>query len=361
MRQWEVDKRENAKGGLPAPPPPEKPIMERTLVEDTTVEALAVVLEGTPRGVLAMRDELSGWVRSMDQYKAGGKGADRQFWLSAWSNSYASVDRKGREEPLILPRSFVSVFGAIQPKVLPELGAGREDGMMDRVLFAYPNSVPSSWSDDEISPVARSEYAHLYKGLRELHMGTDDYGDPDPVGIHFSPDAKELFKGAVDELRAEMYRPGFAARLKGPWSKLEAYLARLCLILAAARAVDKGVAERIEEYDVLTAVLLVDYFKGMARRVYREDPQQRLAEDVARFLEGRGGYFKDEPHILHEQLDSRYKPPRPDELSKKLKAIIPGINGLSLETGNFTKDGQSRRCVEISSESGVNGVNGVNP
>jgi hypothetical protein len=47
--------------------------MERTLVEDTTVEALAMVLEGTARGVLAVQDELSGWVRSMDQYKQGGE------------------------------------------------------------------------------------------------------------------------------------------------------------------------------------------------------------------------------------------------------------------------------------------------
>jgi hypothetical protein len=34
---------------------------------------------------------------------------------------------------------------------------------------------------------------------------------------------------------------------------------------------------------------------------------------------------------------------------------------LSFDTGNFKKDGQSRRCVEISLDNGVNGVNGVNP
>jgi hypothetical protein len=93
-REYEVDKKEAARCNQPAPPPPEEPIMERTLVEDTTVEALAVVLGGTPRGVFAMRDELTGWARSMNQYKAGGKGSDRQFWLSAWSNYPWYVDRK---------------------------------------------------------------------------------------------------------------------------------------------------------------------------------------------------------------------------------------------------------------------------
>ena len=328
---------------------------------ETIIGGLAVVLEGTPRGVLVMRDELAGWVRSMDQYKSGGKGADRQFWLSGWSNSHVIVDRKGRGEPLFLPRPFVGVVGAIQPGVLPELGAGREDGMMDRFLFAYPLPVPSAWSDHEISPASRAEYARLYERLRELHMNTDEHGDPNPVRVHFSPDAKELFKGAVNELGKERHRPGFPARLKGPYSKLEAYLARLSLILALSRAADTGVAERVEEDDVLAAMVLVDYFKGMARRVYRENPRERFAEDVAKFLDGRGGHFKDEPHVLHEQLESRYKPSRPDELTKKLKDIITRTPGLTLNTGNFPKEGQSRRCVELSLENGVNGVNGVNP
>jgi hypothetical protein len=32
-------------------------------------------------------------VEAFDQYKSGGKGAERQFWLSAWSNRPVSVDR----------------------------------------------------------------------------------------------------------------------------------------------------------------------------------------------------------------------------------------------------------------------------
>ncbi len=59
MRQHKADERQVAKNGLPAPPPPQQPRMERTVVEDTTVEALAVILEGMPRSVLAVRDELA--------------------------------------------------------------------------------------------------------------------------------------------------------------------------------------------------------------------------------------------------------------------------------------------------------------
>ena len=368
LRQYEVERKDALKNGLAAPPPPEEPVMERTVVEDTTIEALAAVLEGTPRGVLVMRDELSAWIRSMDQYKAGGKGADRQFYLAAWSGSYASVDRKGRGEPLILQRPFLDVFGAIQPDVLPEMGAGREDGLLDRFLFSYPEPVPSRWTDDEITSVARASYKALYDGLRELHMPQDDYGDPDPVRVVLSPDAKEVLVEAINQHREEMEAVGFPARLKGPWSKLEAYLARLSLILAMARAVDEGAAQRVEAQDALKAVVLLDYFKNQARRVYvglyGQSPEDRLAEDLAAFLERQGGSWRGQPAELHAQLKSQHKPSRADELSKLVRVIADKSPALTFEDGHeaIERDGKrtTRRYVALILRNGVNGVNGVN-
>jgi len=362
-REYEVEKRDAAKDGVAAPPPPLEPTMERTLVEDITVERLAGIQAENPRGVVAIRDELSGWARGMDQYKQGGRGADRQFWLSAWSNSYISVDRKSQPHPLIVSRPFVALFGAIQPDVLPELGEGREDGLLDRFLFAYPYPVAAGWTDDEISEEAESSYASLYAKLRELYMPKDELGEPEPVCIHLAPDAKDSLIDAINLHRSEMYAPGFPARLKGPWSKLEGYLARLILILATARAADTGAAERVEVSDVLAAASLVEYFKGHAKRVYvglhGHDEDELLAADIASFLTERGGHFKDEPGILFEQLSSQVKPPRPDELTKRLKAIAAKTKAVTFNTGNFWKDEQSRRFVELFLGDGVNGVNGV--
>ncbi len=364
MRQYEVSKRDNAKHGLPADPEPEAPVMERTVAEDVTVERLADLLGETPRGILQTRDELAGWVKAMDQYKAGGKGADRQFYLSAWSANYVAVDRKNRADPLMLQRPFVGVFGGIQPEILPELGEGREDGLLDRFLFAYPEPVLSGWTDDEISDGARDAYARLYGKLRDLHMPTDELGDPEPAKVHFAPDAKEILVQAIDAHRGEMRRPGFSSRLRGPWSKLEAYLARLCLVLAASRFAADGAPERVETQDVLHAVVLLDYFKGMVRRVHvglhGENPEMRLAEDVAAFLEHKGGYLKEEPSVIHEQLESDYKPPRADELAKRLLSLSSRFPALHFEKGNFRKDDQSRRCWTLALRNGVNGVNGVN-
>jgi hypothetical protein len=53
---------------------PQKPTMKRVVVSDSTVEALALVMDKNPRGVILLRDELAGWVNSLNQYKQ--KGSD---------------------------------------------------------------------------------------------------------------------------------------------------------------------------------------------------------------------------------------------------------------------------------------------
>lgn len=354
LREYEVEKKEARDAREPAPPPPLPPTMERTLVEDTTVERLAGIQAENPRGVVVIRDELSGWARGMDQYKQGGRGADRQFWLSAWSNSYVSVDRKSQPHPLIVSRPFVSLFGAIQPSVLPELGEGREDGLLDRFLFAYPDAELSGWTDDEISEEAEAAYVTLYDKLCELHLPTDELGDPVPVCVHFSRDAKEALIDAINTHRSEMYAPGFPARLKGPWSKLEGYFARLILILATARVAESGTAERVEIRDVLAAASLLNYFKGHAKRVYvglhGQDPDELLAADIERFLRERGGVFDGQPAELLAQLESDYKPSRANELTKRLKAIAAKTPGLDFDAGErWDKElGNKRRFIRIS-------------
>jgi hypothetical protein len=182
-------------------------------VGDTTTEALFEILEENPRGVLVSRDELTGWLRSMDQYK--GKGSDRQVWLSIWSNNSAAIDRKGRAEPIIVPRQFVSLVGSVQPEKLPELARGSDDGLWDRFLASYPELKRTPISDVEISDEASAELQQLYGKLAELMMPEDESGEPCPAAVPLISDAWEVFKGVADSLAEEAYAPGFPARLEG--------------------------------------------------------------------------------------------------------------------------------------------------
>lgn len=286
-----------------------------------------------------MRDELAAWAKSMDQYRSGGKGADRQFWLSAWSNSYVSVDRKSRAEPLEIPAPFVGLFGSIQPSVLPEIGAGRDDGLLDRLLFAYPERTSSRWSDDEISDGVSGGVKWLYDKLRKLEPGEDENGGPEPATVALSQEAKPVLVQMIDSHRAEMDAPGFPARLRGPWAKLEAYLARLALIIAMCRIVANDAPELIESEDVLRASILLDYFKSHARRVYvglyGADRIDALAADVERFLQGQGGSWSGQPSELHKTLTSNHKPEESKDLGKDLKKISDHSPVLTFERSQY--------------------------
>ena len=163
---------------------------------------------------------------------------------------------------------------------------------------------------------------------------------PFPVG-HHGPRRLGGIQGIV--LRVawhEVHAPGFPARLQGVWSKMEAYLARLSLILALCRVAEQGGEERVEARDVVMASGLVDYFKAHAHRVHvglhGHDAQDLLAKDLAEFLRERGGEWKDEPNVLHEELTKRKSeavPERPDELSKMVYAISGQGTWLKAEPG----------------------------
>jgi hypothetical protein len=108
------------------------------------------------------------------------------------------VDRKSRQgEPIIVARPFVSLFGGIQPSMLPELGAGAEDGLMDRFLFCYPAPRRVRFTDEEVSPEAEARYADLYRDLSELRLPVDKHGDPNPKPLRLSPEARSRFAAEV--------------------------------------------------------------------------------------------------------------------------------------------------------------------
>jgi hypothetical protein len=271
--------------------------------------------------------------------------------LSVWSNQPVSVDRKGQDAPIIgVLRPFVSVIGSIQPDVLPELAANREDGMLERFLFTYPEPMNALWTEDEISEEAKADYQDLCDGLRNLSMDTDELGDPVEKAITFSPEAKEVYIKVYDEHRQEMGASGFPNHLRASWAKLEAYLLRLILICAACRFAEEGGPEQVRPTDVWRAVLLMDYFKAQALRVFGAlrgfDERLALMRDVAEFVDKQRGLWTGTATELHNQLPSMFKPDRPQELSRVIRQGWQEELGLLWEENEDsykTEDGWRKR------------------
>jgi hypothetical protein len=366
LRDFEKSK----KGGPSEVRKPDKPTLGRTYADDTTVERLADILNENRRGVLITKDELSGWLGAMNQYKQGGKGADRQFWLSVHTNQPVTVDRKSSDEPVIVAHPWVSVIGGIQPEVLPDFGKDRGDGLIDRFIPVYPNPRVGRWTDDEISDHVREEYASTINRLYRLRHANDDE-DPFPRTVDMTDEAKALFRSEYDRMHEELESPGFPQRLRPAWGKLEAYLARLALIIAMARIAelgnkgDVGIDETVTRDDMVGAIKLLSYFKNHVRRVYTglygDSPSDRLAADLRDFLIAEGGAWEGIASELHKALASDYKPERPEDLAKAIRGIAKRSALLELEDLKRTQDRRPFRLTLRNAVIAVIAVSAVSP
>lgn len=128
---------------------------------------------------------------------------------------------------------------------------------------------------------------------------------------------------------------------------------------------DTSAPERVEVEDVEGACALVTYFKAHMRRVharlYGEDRDERLIEDLSRFLVDKGGVFKGTATELHLQLRSAFKPKRPDDLTKKIQKYAGTHDSLECELGTEWDSERKNtfRFVRVALKIGVMGVMGV--
>jgi len=280
LQQWEDAKRnKEAKGEKPQPP-----VMGEVYTTDTTTEALAEILSNNPRGVLLALDELTSWINGLNQYK-GGKGTDREAYLSFWSGALTKINRV-RKPPTILENPFVSVTGAMPPGVLKTLVDERsqgEDGFIHRILFAYPEPVPQRWTEDEISEATLKAYEQTFQKLRALEPNKDG----SPTLVTLTPEAKALWIEAFNETMME--RDGKVPdNLRGPWSKFPSQAARLALIIHMTRLVNSETTSGpVDETSMAMAWRLVEYFKSHARKVYaqlQESPEDRKIRKVLEWM-----------------------------------------------------------------------------
>jgi hypothetical protein len=202
------------------------------------MEAAFRVLAANPRGLIMIRDELSSLILGLNQYK-GGSGNDRPNLLKTWSSKPVLIDRVLNEfgEPIRIAFPFLCIAGNLPPAMLVEIVNRKgDDGLIDRFLFVYPDRRPKLKSHQRrpVSDEAIQGWAEVARRLWNRPMDTTD-GRPRPHVIYFSNDGKIEFDCLHDEHVDEVNAANFPDTLRGPWSKLEEYAGRLCLILTLLR------------------------------------------------------------------------------------------------------------------------------
>jgi hypothetical protein len=293
LSAWKRDKKTEE----PPPTKPDPPYAARYLVQDTTVEALAQLLLSNPRGVLLAHDELAGWIGSFDRYAGGKGGADAAHWLSMHNGESIVVDRKTGNPPTIyVPQASVSVTGGIQPAILHRaLGIEhRESGLAARLLLTCPPRKPKRWTEAHIDPDAQDELARLVDRLYDLQLAVDDKGDPCPVVLGLTRDAKAAWKEYYNHHAEE--QTDLTGELSAAWSKLEEYAARLALVIHCVRwAADDAnldTPDAVDAASMKAGIELAQWFKAETRRVYAllsESDDDREQRRLIEWIERKGG------------------------------------------------------------------------
>ena len=289
MAAW---KKASAAGKADSEPParPMPPAARRALAVDSTVEALAPILADNPRGILLARDELAGWLASMDRYAKGGSGGDEPFYLSAYNGLPHTVDRRtGSRTAIHVEQAALWICGGIQPGVLRRhIGSGqRESGLLARLLLAAPPPRPKAWSEATVATLTIERLHRMLDCLYRLEPEIDEHDRQRPRLVRLSREAKRLWIDFYDQHNLET--ASHTGDLAAAWSKLEETAARLALVchLVKLAAYDPltDAAEpdaELQPETLAAAIRLVAWLKDETKRVYRlldeSDEEQRLRQ-----------------------------------------------------------------------------------
>jgi len=243
----------------PVQPPPCK----RFIVNDATVEKLGELLGSNPMGVLLFRDELTGWLNTLDKPD---RASDRAFYLECWSGTGSfTYDRIGRGTQRI-ESATLSLMGGIQPgKLIPYLAAQKEgkgdDGLIERFqLMVYPDPKPFRHVDRPPNEQATLMASQLFAQLNLLD------GDlANPTIQKFGREAQALFDTWYDRNQKLVRSATLNPQLESHLAKYVSLLPSLALII---HAVDSSPGGNIGATSTQKAIAWCEYLESHARRVY---------------------------------------------------------------------------------------------
>ncbi|MCU0983596.1 MAG: YfjI family protein [Acetobacteraceae bacterium] len=271
--QWEGEVKTAVKQGTPAPCLPDRarepprPCRPRIVTNESTIEALALLLRDNARGLLLHRDELAAFLGGFDRYGNAGGGGERAAWLEAYVGAFKAVDRVKNPEPIIVPRFALGIVGTIQPDRLADLTSSADDGLAVRFLWTFP----------EARPFARPKQGHdaapwqrdMGRLLR-LEMPKGEGDKPRPWYVPFSRAAAAVVEDAANEwAQREANASGL---MLGALGKARGQMVRLALVQEHLRwcaEVPGDPPSEVGEAAATAAAALMDgYFLPMADRAF---------------------------------------------------------------------------------------------
>ena len=270
-----------------APLPP-APTERRYLVNDATVEKLGELLNQNPNGLFLFRDELVGWMRTLDRE---GHENDRAFYCEAWTGTASyTYDRIGRGT-LVIAAACVSILGGMTPgplhAYLREVFAhgATDDGTIQRFqLIAYPD-VATEWRNVDRWPdtAAKRCAFEVFTALAALDLGQLQAHRPEKPGdglpfLHFTPEAQDRFDAWRAELEHRLRTADDHPVVISHLAKYRSLMPSLALLFHLVDCVDRDGGGPVSLAAAERAIVWCGYLEAHARRVYESvTASRRLA------------------------------------------------------------------------------------
>lgn len=246
-----------------------EPKRRQFIVNDITLEALVELHEENKNSVGVHKDELAGWVKDMNKYRAG---SDLEFWLSSWSNETVSLNRKTSKSSFI-ESPVIPVIGGVQPKVFSSIATddNKDNGFIDRLLPCYPELEIEPYNKTELDQDVLDWYnAYIdgfYLGMKNL-MKFDHEMDIVPNIVHWNEQSEKEWIRIFNHITAIQNNPDENEYTKSMLAKQKTYVPRFALLLNCLHCYDNETQfHSISKQSILGAEKLFRYFHYMAKKI----------------------------------------------------------------------------------------------
>lgn len=249
-----------------------KPKKLQFIANDITLEALVDLHQESDNSVGVFKDELAGWLKDMNKYRAG---SDLEFWLSTWSSESVNVNRLSRKGSFV-ERPFVPVLGGIQPSIFNNFytDENKDNGFMDRLLLSCPEAKVDLYNENEMDEDVLLWYKEnviLFYDTLKKKITRDSEDLIQPLIASFSLEGKEEWKRVFNEWTNNQNNDDENEYLKSMYPKQKSYLPRFALIIHIFNEFfNDGIGGNtllVSKQSVLGAEKLSKYFIATAKKV----------------------------------------------------------------------------------------------
>lgn len=260
-----------------------QPKKSQFIVNDITLEALIEMHEESKNSVGIMKDELAGFFKDMNKYRAG---SDLEFWLSSWSAEGVSLNRKTAKSSFI-ETPCLPILGGIQPSILSLIfnEEYKDNGFVDRFLIVYPDSEVEMYNTKEMNGDTIQWYAdyitEMYTQVKCNLLAYSDDGDILTQTAVFSDEAKQEWERLYNEITRVQNSDSETEYFKSMLPKIKSYIPRFALIINSLECFDNGTDYlEISKENVIKAGRLAYYFINQAKKVKIESLRKTEAKSV---------------------------------------------------------------------------------